>query len=409
MLNQPTTIGESTCAKAPRWNIRRILVTTSAALAIILCIGTTTANTSLPTKHISLGPRPFHLVDALPAGELKTALQACDASTITPQPFSIGHRGAPLQFPEHTRESYIAAARMGAGIIECDVTFTKDRQLVCRHSQCDLHTTTNILATPLAEKCSSPPKFSNDKPFTDVQCCTSDITLDEFKTLKGKMDAGNPEATRVEDYLNATASWRTDLYSERGTLMTHRESIELFNQLGVSMTPELKEALVPLPFDGDYSRTAQADQMLDEYRAAGIDPAHVWPQSFEEADIQHWINTAPDFAAQVILLDDRYKIDGFHPMHAKSWTPSMQSMADSGLKWLAPPTWMLVTLNNEKQIVPSAYAVAAKEAGLGLITWTLERSGSLVNGGDWLPVYFPTGRQLPRTMRTADCRSCSAS
>ena len=37
---------------------------------------------------------------------------------------------------------------MGAGIIECDVTFTKDRELVCRHSQCDLHTTTNILTVP---------------------------------------------------------------------------------------------------------------------------------------------------------------------------------------------------------------------------------------------------------------------
>jgi glycerophosphoryl diester phosphodiesterase len=43
---------------------------------------------------------------------------------------------------------------MGAGILECDVTFTKDKELVCRHSQCDLHTTTNILATPLAAKCS---------------------------------------------------------------------------------------------------------------------------------------------------------------------------------------------------------------------------------------------------------------
>ena len=43
---------------------------------------------------------------------------------------------------------------MGAGIIECDVTFTKDRELVCRHSQCDLHTTTNILTVPeLAAKC----------------------------------------------------------------------------------------------------------------------------------------------------------------------------------------------------------------------------------------------------------------
>ena len=46
---------------------------------------------------------------------------------------------------------------MGAGVVECDVTFTKDRQLVCRHSQCDLHTTTDILAVPeLAAKCSEP-------------------------------------------------------------------------------------------------------------------------------------------------------------------------------------------------------------------------------------------------------------
>jgi glycerophosphoryl diester phosphodiesterase len=49
--------------------------------------------------------------------------------------FSIGHRGASLHFPEHTKEGYVAAADMGAGIIECDVTFTKDQELVCRHSQ----------------------------------------------------------------------------------------------------------------------------------------------------------------------------------------------------------------------------------------------------------------------------------
>ena len=46
---------------------------------------------------------------------------------------------------------------MGAGVVECDVTFTKDKALVCRHSQCDLHTTTNILYIPaLANKCTTP-------------------------------------------------------------------------------------------------------------------------------------------------------------------------------------------------------------------------------------------------------------
>ena len=47
-------------------------------------------------------------------------------------------------------------AQMGAGVLECDVTFTKDKELVCRHAQNDLHTTTNILATDLASTCVTP-------------------------------------------------------------------------------------------------------------------------------------------------------------------------------------------------------------------------------------------------------------
>ena len=70
--------------------------------------------------------------------------------------FSIGHRGAAMQFPEHSKESYEAAIRQGAGIVECDVVFTKDMELVCRHAQNDLHTTTDILTTPLASKCTKP-------------------------------------------------------------------------------------------------------------------------------------------------------------------------------------------------------------------------------------------------------------
>ena len=117
-----------------------------------------------------------------------------------------------LQFPEHTEESYRAAARMGAGVIECDVTFTKDKQLVCRHSQCDLHTTTNILAIPeLAKKCTKPfvPADPAKGTPASATCCTSDITLAEFKMLCGKMDASVPTATNATQYLG-------------GTLMTHK-------------------------------------------------------------------------------------------------------------------------------------------------------------------------------------------
>ncbi len=319
------------------------------------------AQSSTTPFPIELGPRPFWLAEALPEGELKEALVTCNTDNISRQSFSIGHRGAPLRFPEHTKESYVAAARMGAGVIECDVSFTRDEELVCRHSQCDLHTTTNILETELAQQCSTPPDPDSRTPYADVQCCTTDVTLEEFLTLEGTMNAGD----------------------RRGTVMTHAQSIQLLNELGVDMTPELKKVINPSPHI-TFPRSEQADRMLEEYREAGVDSSRVWPQSFEEEDIRHWIATAPDFAEQVVYLDDRYSQAGFDPMLSDTWKPDMTTLVKSGVRWLAPPLWVLVTAE-DGQMVPSTYAREARLAGLGLITWTLERSGPLTadNRGGW--------------------------
>ena len=337
---------------------------------------------------VQLGPRPFFLIDKLDDGALKEKLQSCKTGPFKKTDFSIGHRGAPMQFPEHTEESYRAGARMGAGILECDVTFTKDKELVCRHSQCDLHTTTNILAVPeLAAKCTQP--FTPADPSKGVEasakCCTSDITLAEFKTLKGKMDASNKNATTVEDYMNGTAAWRTDLYAAGGgTLMTHAESIELFKELGAKFTPELKGPSISMPYDGDFTQGAYAQKLIDEYKAAGVDPGDVYAQSFNLEDVRYWIANEADFGAQAVYLDDRYEtLEGFDPNTPGTWKPDMTSLAADGVKIIAPPMWMLVTLNEKNEIVPSAYAKAAKEAGLNIITWTLERSGPLGSGGGW--------------------------
>jgi glycerophosphoryl diester phosphodiesterase len=280
----------------------------------------------------------------------------------------------------------MAAARMGAGIIECDVTFTNDRELVCRHSQCDLHATTNILATPLAKKCSKPftpaiidPVSGETITPATAQCCTSDLTLKEFKSLKGKMDAVNSNATTVEEYINATPSWRTDLYSANGTLMTHRESIELFKKLNVKMTPELKTPSVNMPFDSNYTQQEFAQQMINDYINAGVKPESVFPQSFNLDDIIYWVNNDPEFAQQAVYLDDRvYEDASFSASQS-----NMNSLIDQGVNIIAPPMWALVTLDTNGKIIPSDYALFAKESGLNIITWTLERSGLLKNGGGW--------------------------
>ena len=51
------------------------------------------------------------------------------------------------------------------------------------------------------------------------------------------------------------------------------------------------------------------------------------------------------------------------------------------MRILAPPIWALLALNDKNEIVPSAYAKAAKAAGLDLIGWSLERDGPLHKGG----------------------------
>ena len=173
---------------------------------------------------VTLGARPGYLVDAMREGELKDALTACLAETPRRTLFSIGHRGAPLQFPEHTVEGNRAAARMGAGILECDVTFTADQELVCRHAQDDLATTTDILTTDLAEKCTQGFTPATEGAEATAECRASDITIAEFKTLRAKMDAADPAAATPEEYQGGVAPFRTTLYEtpSAGTLMDPR-------------------------------------------------------------------------------------------------------------------------------------------------------------------------------------------
>lgn len=335
---------------------------------------------------VDYGPRPAYLIDKLEAGPLKDKLMACMGQTPVRSDFSIGHRGAPLMFPEHTVEANVAAARMGAGILECDVTFTKDHELVCRHAQNDLHTTTNILVTDLASTCTTPfTPASGDTPAA-AECRTSELTLAEFATLTPKMDAADRTATTAEDYQGGIAGYRTDLYTNGAQLMTHAESIALFKSLGAKFTPELKSASVEMPHNG-FSQADYAQKMVDEYKAADIPASDVWVQSFDLSDIKYWIENEPEFGAQAVYLDDRYEAadedEGMiDPMDADTFKPTMQELANMGVQYIAPPLWMLVTAENG-QIVPSVYANEAKAAGLNIITWTLERSGPLNTGGGW--------------------------
>ncbi|ASI90513.1 MULTISPECIES: glycerophosphodiester phosphodiesterase family protein [Vibrio] len=350
----------------------------TAVAGVLMAVSSTSVWADEPAN---LGPRPAYLVNSMDDSPLKDKLLSCSNGAFERSDFSIGHRGAAMQFPEHTKESYLAAIEMGAGVLECDVTFTKDKQLVCRHSQSDLHTTTDVLAHPdLAKKCTIP--FQPADPSTgkdaQVECRTSDFTLAEFKRLKGKMDGANPKATTIEEYMQGTPSWRTDLYAQSGTLMTHAESAALFKKHGVKVTPELKSAAVEMPFDG-FSQEMYAQKLIDELKAAGFAPSDTYVQSFNLDDVKYWIAETPEFGEQAVYLDDRV-------YEQKDFVASLENMKDlhkQGVNIIAPPLFALVQLDDKGQIVASDYAKLAKQADLDIIAWTLERSGPLNNGGGW--------------------------
>lgn len=336
---------------------------------------------------IEVGVRPLYLIEKMKDSPLKQKLQACAGKPVKRTQFSIGHRGAPLQFPEHTVESNLAAAWQGAGVLECDVAFTADKELVCRHAQNDLHTTTNIVATDLGKKCTQPFTAASGSNPATAECRTSDITLAEFRTLTPKMDGANKTAATPEAYLAGTAPWRTDLYAiEPARMMTHQESIKLFKSLGTKFTPELKTPVVTMPFDG-FSREDYAQKLINEYKEAGVPGSDVFPQSFDIADVRYWIKNEPEYGAQAVYLIDDESIPGLDGMDPKTWGWEPAALKAEGINYVAPAVAFLLTVDDAGKIVPSRLAIALKEAGIKIIAWSFERSGPLTDGGGW---YFQT-------------------
>jgi glycerophosphoryl diester phosphodiesterase len=77
-----------------------------------------TGNTGHTSKNdsylVSLGPRPYYIINNMTDGPLKQKLQSCENKPVTINQFSIGHRGGgTLMFPEESIQSENAGARMG--------------------------------------------------------------------------------------------------------------------------------------------------------------------------------------------------------------------------------------------------------------------------------------------------------
>jgi glycerophosphoryl diester phosphodiesterase len=360
---------------------------------------------------IQVGPRPAYLIEGMEEGALKRRLQSCEDKPVRRTDFSIAHRGAPLQFPEHTKEAYEAGARMGAGISECDVTFTSAGQLVCRHAQNDLHTTTNILTSQYANRCVKPfapatlDATGAVTKAASAECRASELTLDEFKSLRGKMDAFNGAATTPQQYQGGTAGWRTDLYTGRGTLLTFAESIALNKQLGVKHTPELKagDAASIAKVFGSQERYAQA--LIDQLLAGGVRPKDAWPQSFNPNDVLYWVRNTAYGDQAVFLVDYNAATDnivlfdttGKQLITREDQNAFFKTLRRAGVKIVAPSFNALLAVEGAR-IVPTVLARDLRSMGFDLISWSFERT-DLRRGAAGVGGYYdfdPTGAVIKK-------------
>ncbi|PIO46024.1 hypothetical protein B5P45_05720 [Phyllobacterium zundukense] len=321
-------------------------------------------------QAVQAGTRPYFLVDSMSDGPLKTKLKSCADGPFKRTDFAIAHRGAPLEFPEHTKEGYEAAIRMGAGILECDVTLTKDNQLVCRHQECDLALTTDVLSNlELAAKCSIPFTPAQSTKKASVSCCTYDFTLDEFLTLKGKLAGSNPDATKPTEYLRNVSDKRTGLYS-RGTVMSHAQSIALFDAAGVKMTPELKDVrLAP-----GSTRENFIKQLIKEYRDAKIDPSRVYIQAKKLDDVLYLAANERDFAKGASYL---------WPLPSSVTDDRLADLYKQGVRTISSAWENLTDIDKTtKKPIPSKAALAARKARFELVGWTMENDYWLTKNGD---------------------------
>jgi len=112
--------------------------------------------------------------------------------------------------------------------------------------------------------------------------------------------------------------------------------------------------------------------MIDELKAAGVDPNNVFAQSFNAYDIVYLIQHEPRFGKQAVYLDD---IDPTAIPPVPGLSPQeLQLRKAQGVKIIAPPMPALLSVTAAKKIVPSAYAQMIKSMGFDIITWTFERA-----------------------------------
>ena len=216
---------------------------------------------------------------------------------------------------------------MGAGIVECDVTFTKDKELVCRHSQCDLHTTTEHPRHPRAggEMLAA---LHAGRPGRD-KAGEREMLHQRHHPRRVPAPEGQDGRLRQERDDGARTTWPARQIGGPISMRRRRHADDPCREhQAVQGARRQIHARAEGAERADAVRRtspqeAYAQKLVDEYKAAGIDPKDVFAQSFDLETSATGSRTTGDSASQAVYLDERdERLPGFDPMKPESWKPT---------------------------------------------------------------------------------------
>ena len=326
------------------------------------------------------------------------------------------HRGAPLVAPEETEASWAIGVRSGAGLLECDASLTRDGHLICRHSTCDLATTTDVVANhpAMLSRCSRPWQAARPAagaaPATraEVACCTYDFTLSELSVLCAGMESlVNSSATRRSEYLLGPPGFRSPYIARARchALVPLSQFLRLAREWGVGVVPELKDTWKPelVTFLASIGRDIDwlAESILTQVRDAGFMAAlggnaaqRGLLQTFDPRIAARWKQLAPSHPVLFLWITDR-SIQAATPCETVHFdcatSTTLTELVGLGVEVLAPAMQLLLSSDSHRMAISegmrrlqmliadgSSAAGAATSTTTGTTqigTWSFERSG----------------------------------
>ena len=129
--------------------------------------------------------------------------------------------------------------------------------------------------------------------------------------------------------------------------------------------------------------------MIDEYKAAGVPARKVWAQSFSLDDVLYWISTSrPSAGKRCTSTTPTSPVDLPSAAELQVAMPTGRQDRRAADVGAAGP--------RGRQDRPLPVRQDAQAAGLDIITWTLERSGLLTDGGGFYYQTVSSGHRQPR-------------